>query len=348
MSKNIDRFTIWKIEKKELTLEKVLELLNKNYNQKIKYLDGYEIEENDKTLNNKWINPDGSNKLKIKNHKKNYDGNNNDLENIKYIYAKGLFETNLSEERAIVNGKVLPRESRVFNHSCEACFFEIKEAIYVVLKVNSTDESKVRNKLMKYRNDSNEKDIWGKVKYNKVDNYEIDSKFFYWLLYKKDKVEEIEFETEKIRVLDISQVLQEDKYELYTTHSMGEDILGSTSALSAFGESQKINKTGVIFVNQDVQIAGLLDINSVFFIDNDKSKIEINENEFVDFAIYIYTYLIPQLFKAWDEEKESSKWDDKLLKSLTKKWAINAILNLSKINDISLDEIDEAMNLDEE
>ena len=51
--------------KKELTLEKVLELLNKNYNQKIKYLDGYEIEENDKTLNNKWINPDGSNKLEI-------------------------------------------------------------------------------------------------------------------------------------------------------------------------------------------------------------------------------------------------------------------------------------------
>ena len=348
MSKNVDRYTIWKIENEELNLEGVLDLLNKNYNQRIKYLENYEVDEYDKTLNNKWINPDGRNELVIKEYKENSDSKKNVPESTRYIYAKGLFETNLREERAIVNENVLPRESRVFNHSCETCFLEVSGGIYVVLKVNSTDESKVRNKLMKYRNSPEEKDMWGKVKYNKVDGYEIASEFFYWLLYKKDKVEEIRFDNEKIRVLDISQVLQEDKYELYKTHSMGEDILGSTSALSAFGESQKINKTGVIFVSEQFQIAGLLDMNSVFFIDNDKSSIDTNENEFVDFAIYIYTYLIPQLFKAWEKEKELSKWDDELLKSLTKKWAINAILNLSKINDISLDEIEHAMDLEEE
>ena len=52
---------------------------------------------------------------------------------------------------------------------------EVNAKIFVVLKVNSTDESKVRNKLMKYKEGN--KDLWGKVKYNKVPGFEISSKF---------------------------------------------------------------------------------------------------------------------------------------------------------------------------
>lgn len=346
MSKNIERYTIWEIENESMNLDIILELLKKDYKQEIKYLQNHELSDIEKTLNNKWINPDAKDEILIKEYDAKLNFKNDDLKNIKYIYAKGLFETHLSEEKAIVKGHVLPRESRVFNHSCEACFLEVNAKIFVVLKVNSTDESKVRNKLMKYKEGN--KDLWGKVKYNKVPGFEISSKFFYWLLYKKDKVEEIQLDNEKIRVLDISQVLQEDKYEIYTTHSMGEDILGSTSALSAFGESQKINQTGVIFVNEEIQIAGLIDRNSVFYIDNDKSSINTNEDSFVSLAIYIYTYLIPQLFKAWKKEKEDSTWNDELLREITKKWAINAIINLSKINEITVEEIEEAINSEEE
>lgn len=64
--------------------------------------------------------------------------------------------------------------------------------------------------------------------------------------------------------------------------------------------------------------------------------------------LYIYTYLIPQLFKAWKKEKEDSTWNDELLREITKKWAINAIINLSKINEITVEEIEEAINSEEE
>ncbi|WP_432740787.1 hypothetical protein AAA450_09235 [Staphylococcus equorum] len=303
MGKNLDRYTIWKIGNEESNLKSILDLLGNDYNQSIKYLENSDVRDYEKTLNNKWINPDGSSELSIKEYEFKINSEKSNSKKVEYIYAKGLFETNLSEERAIVNGNILPRESRIFNHSCEACFIAINDAVYVVLKINSTDESRVRNKLMKYHSDTSSKNLWGTIKYHKVPDYLIDSEFFYWLLHKKDKVDEIQLENEKMRVLDISQVFQEDKYEIYTTHSMGEDILGSTSALSAFGESQKINKTGVIFVNEQIQIAGLVDTNSVFFIDIDQSNINSNKNDFVSIAIYIYTYLLPQLFEAWSSEK---------------------------------------------
>ena len=89
MSKNVDRYTIWKIENEELNLEGVLDLLNKNYNQRIKYLENYEVDEYDKTLNNKWINPDGRNELVIKEYKENSDSKKNVPESTRYIYAKG-------------------------------------------------------------------------------------------------------------------------------------------------------------------------------------------------------------------------------------------------------------------
>jgi len=36
------------------------------------------------------------------------------------------------------------------------------------------------------------------------------------------------------------------------------------------------------------------------------------------------------------------------LREITKKWAINAIINLSKINEITVEEIEEAINSEEE
>ena len=243
--------------------------------------------DNDKTLNNKWISPSGDNNLRIDEFHFKINEDSQEKEDkkekdnkVKFIHATGLFETHLSEEKAIINGNILPRESRIFNHSCEACFVEINENMYVILKINSTDESKVRNKLMKYKDGKN-KNLWGKIKYHKVNGYELNSEFFYWLLYKKDTPEEIILESEKVRVLDVTQVSQKDKSEVYTTHNIGKDILGSTSALSAFGESQVITETGAVFINESFQIEGLVNNNSVFYVDLDKTDINSEGNNFI-------------------------------------------------------------------
>lgn len=351
MRKNLDRFTIWHINKDGINLDEILKLLKKNYNQTISYLEKFDINDNDKTLNNKWISPSGDNNLRIDEFrfKINEDSQEEDKKEkdnkVEFIHATGLFETNLSEEKAIINGNILPRESRIFNHSCEACFVEINENMYVILKINSTDESKVRNKLMKYKDGKN-KNLWGKIKYHKVNGYELNSEFFYWLLYKKDTPEEIILESEKVRVLDVTQVSQKDKSEVYTTHNIGKDILGSTSALSAFGESQVITETGAAFINESFQIEGLVNNNSVFYVDLDKTDINSEGNNFITNAMNIYYYLIPQLNKAWIKEKDEKKWNDSLLNEAIKKWAMNAIINLAEANGITSEEI--SNTLDEE
>ena len=63
MSKNIERYTIWEIENESMNLDIILELLKKDYKPEIKYLQKHELSDIEKTLNNKWINPDAKDEI---------------------------------------------------------------------------------------------------------------------------------------------------------------------------------------------------------------------------------------------------------------------------------------------
>lgn len=85
MSKNIERYTIWEIENESMNLDIILELLKKDYKQEIKYLQKHELSDIEKTLNNKWINPDAKDEILIKEYDAKLNFKNDDLKNIKYI-----------------------------------------------------------------------------------------------------------------------------------------------------------------------------------------------------------------------------------------------------------------------
>ncbi|HCW8690616.1 TPA: hypothetical protein OYJ70_002816, partial [Staphylococcus aureus] len=54
-------------------------------------------------------------------------------DNVRFLYAKGLFESGVGKDKAIHNGQLLPRNARVFNHETDVCFIEIDDILYAVL-----------------------------------------------------------------------------------------------------------------------------------------------------------------------------------------------------------------------
>lgn len=363
MSSNTERYNIWEIIKDGMTLEGVLDLLKEDYKSPISYLVDHEISDFDKTFQNKWVDANGNNNIIISSFKDSDIYENDELNEsqtesdtnndgcIRYIHVKAIFEKGLGEDKAIVRGNVLPRESRVFNRSCDVCFVEIESKIYIILNANVTDEPRIRNVLLNVK-DSTGKNRWGKIKYKNLMKYSLNSDFFYWLLYKKGSVKGINMiEGESIKVIDVSLVIQQDALESYTTHSIGVDILGSTSALSGFAENQIINKTGVVFVSDNVSLYTLIEDTGVFHVNKDETELNVRfskENNFITTALYLYTYLIPSLIEALNTEKKNNNWGENLISEKRKEWAMNAILNLMLYNDIDTEEIDEAEKLREE
>ncbi len=357
MTNDTERFNIWQLTKEDITLEVVLELLKENYNCPISYLDSFELPELDKTFQNKWVDANGKDSITINTFKSKdiYEKDDEELSQtveeidtdgyIRYIHVKAIFEKGLGEEKAIVRGNVLPRESRVFNRSCDVCFIEISSKIYIVLNANVTDESRIRNVLLNIK-DSKGKNRWGKIKYKNVINYTLDSDFFYWLLYKNGSANGIRMiNGEIVKVIDVSLVIQQDALESYTTHSIGVDILGSTSALSGFAENQIINQTGVVFVSDNVKLFSLIENTGVIHVNKGKTELNVKfskDNDFLTTALYLYTYLLPNLLSTLENEKKQNDWGENLISEKRKEWAMNAILNLMLFNDINTEEIDDA------
>ncbi|MEZ2459290.1 hypothetical protein ACBR55_11985 [Salinicoccus roseus] len=341
--KNLARYIIWEINLENNDLEYLKGLLTLDYNQSISYLDEFEdLTPYDRTLQNKWTTPEGTQDFTVKSFM--LSNPENDL-NVDYIHAKALFEKRLGPDKAIINGTPIPRESRVFNYSCDVCFLKFEERMYSVLKINKSDESRLRNVLFKKKGEDN-KNKWGELKYNNPHGYKLESDLFYWLLYKKDQTEEITFEdSKKYRVMDVSLMIQKDKLDTYTTHSIGEDVLGSTGALSSLGENQLINETQIGFVGDDTKIFSIIDNKSMFNLDVDDSYLNVGEeeDEFIKNAMFLYTHLIPELKKAFQTEKDNDTWNDELARKKRKDWAIEAILNLCEINEISIEEIENKM-----
>ncbi|TDL33510.1 hypothetical protein EVU91_13085 [Macrococcoides bohemicum] len=340
MANDIERYSIWQLKNTNLNFEEIQVLLKENYNKVINFINNKdELEEHEYTLNNKWIDKNGSNIFEVE----TFINPTTQLET-EFIFARGFYESSSGIEKSYVNGKLLPRETRIFNHSFEACFFKMKDNFYVALKCNKTESSRIRSSLLKFKRENADKNLWGSIIYNEPLNYKLDSNFFYWLIYKKYKKGDIKISHNSLKVLDISRTIQ--NLNTYVTHNMGEDLLSSTSALSGFGENHIINEAGAMLVSNQMVIALILTKDGVIYLDKTESNLP-DLDGFKETSLYLYSYLLPELLKTYSLEFNSEDKTQELISDARKEWALNAIINLCDSNSILIEEIEEKLESNE-
>ncbi|WP_088356747.1 hypothetical protein [Bacillus cereus] len=344
MSDKFTRISIWEMDNLLVSLEDIIPLLKKDYSQEIDFLQEYEgLSREDKTLLHKWVPKNGKN---IQIQSKNILG-----QNFRYIEVTAIFETKHGKERSIINGEVLQRKLRIFNHSAKVVFFELFGSIYCALEVAATYESRIRSALMGQRR-GHKIEAWGKVKDKQVFPFFFDSRFFYWLLSKKESVLAKLPETNpkcdtKMQLVDVSALSLLGDRSSYDSSNQGPGLLTeSLTALSGLGCNNNVYLMGVKFKMGSLTLIFRFDSEGKCILNVDRS-IYINEKEemigidddvpFFIGAIYGITF--PTLLELYKQEKDSNTWNEDLEKEQRKKWALKVIKDLCVHNNIDKDEL---------
>lgn len=331
------RVVVWGMDPK-ITLDEVPKLLRMDYNTSINYLtDKKHLSYNEKHLLNEWVSPKRNKTFTIS--QKKLAG-----EDVRFIQAVGKYETAASVNKAIIDNQVLPREYRVFNHTVDAVFFEVEGRVYCALEASSTQEGKVRSALFGQGRKEKKKEEWGKVDYQKIAAFSIDSKFFYWLFSKRGTTLKLPIgkgKTYEINLVDISAVSQLADKNAYDNKSEGADVLGSLPALSGLGTNQSVYEGGIHLTNNDVTLKMSIHYDCSCYIDSGRSTLtsqsQVNniDNDFPGFVLVIYKLLFPGMFALHNQETRLGHWDQAKEEVQRKNWALKVIKELSDENGIT-------------
>lgn len=324
-----ERYVIYQIEK--TGINDLQEQLKKDFNTEIPYT-ATEFFEKDYYYNS-WVDEKGEKDFQIiKKQIENED-------NVKFLYAKGLFESGVGKDKAIHNDQLLPRNARVFNHETDVCFIEIDDILYAVLKINLSLESRIRSVLFNFKNNEGKK---SKIKFRKINNYTLNSDFYYWMFYKSTnhKIKD------ELTFFNISSLSQKDSTKAYNTNSVGDEILNYTNVLSGLGERQEISKAQIGINYKGSQIVAEIQKFCSFEVDSKIVKENYDDNDFINTALFIYVDLLPTLLKKYSEDKTCGVWNEDNTTETIKEWALLAIANLCVVNDIEIEEIVEKLEDD--
>lgn len=346
MWKNKTRLVIWKLDNL-LGLEKVKELLAKNYNHTIDFLKKYDLEQYDKELQNKWISPDGKN-VEIQNI--NLLG-----QNFRYISAVGMYETNFGENRSIIDNIPLPREVRIFNHAVKVIFFEFVERVYCVLEITKSQESRVRSALFGQRR-GHKMEEWGELQFNEPMPFSFPSRFYYWLFSRKGQTLSFNIDTRKqtLKVIDVAAISHLAEREAYDSSSVGAGLLsGSIPALSGLGSNEDVYQAGFkLLINNSYFMINLgengvcvLDSKKSYYLETDQEgeTLKYIDSNFEYFVLMIYGVIFPKLLEKYNKLLNEGLWDDISEEGLRRSWALKVIKELSIHNNIEFADLKELL-----
>lgn len=336
------RLVIWAMDKVH-TLESIIDVLKLNYNLPIGYLsDRDELSPYEKTLQIQWHSAAG----------KDFSIENLKIGNVEYnyIFAIGKYEDSLGEKRAVIDGRVLPREYRVFNKTVDAIFFENHGRIYCILDVSVSQEKRVRSVLFGQGYRKLKKEEWGKVQHEKLVQYTLDSDFFYWLFNKRGQKINIQPTNDKedyfINLIDIHAVSQLSEREVHDNKSEGAGVLGSIPTLSGLGINQNVYEGGLHILMPDMQLLTKVTKSCTCVLDSSRSVIPHDGgvsyvmDEFPKTSILIYTILFPGLLSLYHTEKMSGEWSAETGEKQRKVWALDVIKQLADDNAITMEDIE--------
>lgn len=329
------RLTLLELDK-QFTLDNIIQNLQLDYSKSIGYLSELRsVSSPDKILNNKWYPANNAETFT----KATFNVGENSIE---YVLASGFFEKPASEEQAIVNGFVLPRERRVFNRTCEAIFFDLNGQVYCVIEVSQSEERNVRSILFGQGRGINKKEEWKNVKHKDISQFTFDSSFFYWLISKKGAQFTLKDSDFKFSLTDITAISNQTERLEYDSTNSGSNILGSSPALTALGSNHSVYEAGLSFRTPNMKLLLRLSETSTCYLNVDKSFVTkaTNENvnvkqELTSVVLNIYCVILLTLKEAYNSSP------DKREQTVTqrKDWALLVIRTLCEENDIPLDEI---------
>lgn len=341
------RLVIWAMDP-ELRLERIIELLSMEYNTSIDYLQEYsDLVDYEKTLQIQWLPQNGTFQI---------DHLNLSGTEFQYVSAIGTYEEALGPQRAFINNQLLPRAYRVFNKTVNAVFFQNMGRVYCVLDMSISQESRVRSCLFgqgyKFK-----KPEWGKIQSKDLTQYNLDSRFFYWLFSKVGHRLSIRLENEEdyaVNLVDVHAVSQLSEREVHDNRSEGSDVLGSIPALSGLGINQNVYEGGVHLMMPDMQLLTKIHSNCTCFIDSMNSRFIIQDDDqgqprtilddFPKAAILIYTVLFPGLKEIYHRAVDGGEWTAATEEGQRKEWALQVIKHLSADNQITLEDLEKIMN----
>ncbi|MCY8915671.1 hypothetical protein MOE20_06530 [Bacillus atrophaeus] len=329
------RLTLLKLDR-HFTLDNIIENLKLDYRKPIGYLtERQNLSSPEKILNNKWYPANNAQAFT----KKTFNVGDS---NIEYVLASGYYEKSASEEQAIVNGYVLPRERRVFNRTCEAIFFNLNGQVYCVIEVSQSEERNVKSILFGQGRGINKKEEWGKVEHKDITQFSFDSNIFYWLISKKGSQFNYENSDFKFSLTDITAISnQTDRLEYDSTNS-GSNILGSSPALTALGSNHSVYEAGLSFKTPNMTLLLRLSETSTCYVNVDKSFVTLQSGDNVNVkqdltnvVLSIYTVILLTLKGAYNSASDKSE------KQVTQRrnWALLVIRTLCEENEIPLNEI---------
>lgn len=324
---------IWKLEK---TIEEIIDLMRSDYSKYIDELIPYQISDKEKKLIYKWSSLEQNFNIK----KLMVNGTE-----IKYVKALAEIENNaIPMNDWIVDDKVLPKEIRVNKNNSVVIFTEVLGSTYCILIGSKSSEGRIRSNLME--SNKRKESRWGKVYFSEVPGYIFDKHFYYWLIKNKGT---------SLNVNDKHIVLNDVK---------GFKSDADRKAGSYIGEGSNIDLEIPLksLVSMDEKLVSLyvdLMVNNItynFFLDYD-GRINVYKagcGEFAtetpkqipmeEIAINVYYEVIPLLISCFNKAL-SQGWDD-VENEFKKNLSIDVIRELIKQNDIKIEEIEEALNLD--
>lgn len=342
MARNNSKIVIWAMEPR-FDLDYIIDLLQLNYLQEIEYLAPYnQLTDYEKTLQNKWLPIPG---------RANFIIERMDIagQTFEYIAAIGQYETQSGASKGVINNNPLPRESRVFNHSVNAVFFQYLGRVFCALEVSASQEGKVRSALFGQGN-KNPKEEWGKVYFKDIDTFALDSRFFYWIFSKRGQTVSLHGSpNETIQIVDVSAVSQHAERKAYDSKSQGANVLGSVQALSGLGSNQSVYNGGFYFLKEN-NFSLFMEIGSdgSFTIDTARSSItknnqmEIVSQNLQHVILVIYTYLFPGLKALYNAER-GGVWNTVVEADQRKQWALEVVKELCLENEIKLNELESVL-----
>ena len=339
--KKATRLAIWSLDA-NLTIDDIPGLLDKNYNTKLDFLEDYDVSEVEKTCFNKWVSPSPNEELAVK-----------EImfaeENVKYIFAVGQYEHGYGVKRAIVGGRPLPKNSRVFNNAFNAIFLENMGRVFCILEASPSQEDRIKSVLFgKRRQDPIEG--WGQIITGNTPPFKFESNFYYWVFSQKGKTFDLSSsEIEKLKLIDVSAVSQLSDRQVYDSSSEGADVLASTTALSALGSNHSVYKGGFCLSYADFTI--YLNINSdgsTYIIEDESVFIKSNVSYlltevYAEVVILIYNVILPKLLSVFNDSQENHIEWKTVMEEQRKKWALLAIRSLCEENNIDIEEIEEVL-----
>lgn len=325
------------ILKLEITIEKIIPLLSKEYSLKIEGLENNDGPTEDKNLIFKWNTVATTGNTFEEKNKVIGDTS------LKYIEALAQIE-NLSLTKKQIElikhtGKlskdmlVKPKESYVM-------FIEYLGATYCIMCGPQALEGKIRSTLMekKLRSES----AWGTIYHENLKEYTFGKSFYYWLLDNKGK--ELDIDNKKLIIKDVRGFKSNTDKKTYSFSGEGNNIDKKMPLKSIVGMDERLvslylnieykKNNYSLYLDYDGRIR--IFIQECYEIGCENIKYLTQQDILLD----IYFDIIPFLIKKFNEA--SIRWGSSEL-AFRKQTSIEGILELMNQNSLELKDLERAM-----